>query len=299
MAIVVGAGVALGAIGTAAAARRDPSLAIDPPSLVPLLVAGVVLFVLGCLMNALRALVVRRWLSAARYRGPSVLLLLVLAAVPAIGVGFLFPDDAVVLTTGRGQLTLMGSLVLLTATQVALLIAAGLLVFWPQALAGVRLIGRQRLGRSILVGVGWGIPAWVIASLLAELVSDLLGRAGIQPQPEVAQQVLGTANPGVAVLATVIVAPIAEEVFFRGVALNAWTREYGARRAIVGSAVLFALIHGSLIAVLPIFGLGVALAAVYRRTGNLASSIALHATFNGISVALALLVRYDLIRLPT
>lgn len=299
VAMLVGAFLALGAIGTAAAARQDPSLGIEPRSLIPVLVAGAALLVLGCVLNALRALVVRRWLPANRYRGPSVLLLLLLAAIAAIGAGFFFPNDALVLTTGTGRLTLLGSLVLLTATQISLLIAAGLLVFWPRALAGARLIEREGLGRAILVGVGWGIPAWVVASLLAALVSDLLSRAGIRAQPEVAQQVLSTANPFVAVLATVIIAPVAEEVFFRGVALNAWTREYGARRAIIGSALLFGLIHGSLIAILPIFGLGLALALVYRRTANLASAIALHATFNGISVALALLVRYDIIRLPT
>jgi len=48
--------------------------------------------------------VVRRWLPTSRYRGPSVLLLLLLAGIAAIGVGFFFPNDALVLTTGIGQL---------------------------------------------------------------------------------------------------------------------------------------------------------------------------------------------------
>jgi membrane protease YdiL (CAAX protease family) len=49
---------------------------------------------------------------------------------------------------------------------------------------------------------------------------------------------------------------------------------------------------------LPIFILGLALAWVYERTGNLLAPIAMHATVNGISVALALMVRFELIKLP-
>jgi membrane protease YdiL (CAAX protease family) len=48
----------------------------------------------------------------------------------------------------------------------------------------------------------------------------------------------------------------------------------------------------------PIFALGIVLALIYRRTGNLASNIGLHATFNGISVLLALLVRFGVLVLP-
>jgi membrane protease YdiL (CAAX protease family) len=99
-------------------------------------------------------------------------------------------------------------------------------------------------------------------------------------------------------VAVVILAPIAEEVFFRGVVFNAWLREGGRRWAYIGSAALFAVIHLSLVSLLPIFLLGLALAWVYERTGNLLAPIAMHATVNGISVALALLVRFDVVRLP-
>jgi membrane protease YdiL (CAAX protease family) len=100
------------------------------------------------------------------------------------------------------------------------------------------------------------------------------------------------------VVAVVILAPIAEEIFFRGVVFNAWLREGGRRWAYIGSAALFAAIHLSLLSLLPIFLLGLALAWVYERTGNLLAPIAMHATVNGISVALALLVRFELVKLP-
>ena len=53
-----------------------------------------------------------------------------------------------------------------------------------------------------------------------------------------------------------------------------------------------------MVALVPIFLLGLALAWVYQRTGNLLAPIAMHATVNGISVALALLVRFDVVRVP-
>jgi len=49
--MLVGAFLALGAIGTAAAARQDPSLGIEPRSLIPVLVAGAALLVLGCVLQ--------------------------------------------------------------------------------------------------------------------------------------------------------------------------------------------------------------------------------------------------------
>ena len=100
------------------------------------------------------------------------------------------------------------------------------------------------------------------------------------------------------IVAVVILAPTAEEVFFRGVVLNAWLREAGRRWAYIGSATLFAAIHVSLVALLPIFLLGLTLGWVYERKRNLLAPIALHATFNGMTVALALLDRYDIIKPP-
>ena len=78
----------------------------------------------------------------------------------------------------------------------------------------------------------------------------------------------------------------------------AWLREAGRMWAYVGSAALFAAIHLSLESLLPIFLLGLALAWVYQRTGNLLAPITMHATVNGISVAIALAVRFGILDVP-
>jgi membrane protease YdiL (CAAX protease family) len=296
-AVVLGLLLTLSMLGLAGAAAVDPSLRISRGTYLGFLIGGAILLFGGGLANIARSLVVRRGLPVTRYRGPSVILLLVLAAALSIAASALFASDAVALTTGKGELTVLGSVVILTSTQLALIIVTLLFVALPDALPHWPILPTEGLGRSILLGVGLAFPAWVAVSIVAAIAAAVLQRLGIQPEPEVSQQVINVANPVIAVIATVIVAPLAEETFFRGVAFTAWSREYGFRRALFASALLFAAIHGSLVALLPIFGLGVVLALLYRRTGSLPASMAMHATFNAISVALVLAERFNLIRL--
>jgi hypothetical protein len=209
-----------------------------------------------------------------------------------------FGADASALLLGDGELTLLGAFVLLVSTQVALLLVAWIFVFRPNALAGLSALpGRDPAG-AIRAGLGWGIVAWLGASLASYAVISLLQAVGIDPEPQAAEQALEIIDPWLAVLSIVILAPIAEETFFRGVVFNAFRREGGRRWAYLGSSVLFAVIHVSLVAVVPIFLLGLALAWVYERTGSLLAPMTMHAVVNGVSVLLALLLRFDVIRVP-
>lgn len=81
-----------------------------------------------------------------------------------------------------------------------------------------------------------------------------------------------------------IVAPFGEEVFFRGFAYTAMRRRFGVFWATILSALLFALIHTSPMAIAPIFIIGVLLAVLYERTGTLAAPFALHAVNNTFAV---------------
>jgi membrane protease YdiL (CAAX protease family) len=263
-----------------------------------LLALGGLLLIVGLVMNAVRALVVRGALPPERYRGPAIFVLLMLAAilgtVLALGAG----NTALALFDG-GELSIAGSLLLLTSTQIGLLAVTGGLVVAPRALAGVRIVGRTGLGRSLLIGLGAAIPAWIGATLLGALAAVVLKAFGLSEQAGPLDTFLERGDPTVILVAFLLVAPAAEEIFFRGVVYNAWERERGPWVAVIGSAALFAAIHGSLFALVPIFALGVALALLYRSTRSLAATIAMHAGFNAISVALALLARQGILSLPT
>lgn len=266
----------------------------------PLLLVGLggLLLIVGLVLNAVRALIVRAALPPQRYRGPAIFVLLLLAAilgtVLALGAG----RTAVALFDG-GELSVGGSLLLLTSTQIGLLAVTGGLVVAPRALAGVRLVGQTSLGRSLLIGLGAAIPAWIGATLLGALAVVVLNAIGLTEQAGPLDAFVERGDPTVILVAFLLVAPVAEEIFFRGVVYNAWERERGPWVAVTGSAALFALIHSSLFALVPIFALGVALALLYRSTRSLAATIAMHAGFNAISVAIALLARQGILTLPT
>ncbi|MGH2401977.1 MAG: CPBP family glutamic-type intramembrane protease [Candidatus Limnocylindria bacterium] len=296
--VAVGAVLAIGALGVGAAAVQSGA-AIDDPALFGWLVLlGAALFSAGLLYIAIRQLRVRRFLPPERYRGPGVLVLLLLVLALASIITAPFGADAAALLMGDGELTFLGAAVLLVATQVSLLLVSWFLVFRPGALAALPFLPGRDAGGAIRSGLGWGVLAWLGATLVSAGVVWLLESFGFEPEPQAAEQAIALVDPWLVVLSIVILAPIAEEVFFRGVVFNAWLREGGRKWAFIGSSILFAVIHISVVALVPIFLLGLALAWIYERTGNLLAPIAMHATVNGISVAFALLVRFDLVRLP-
>ena len=264
-----------------------------------LAIIGAAAFVAGLVYVAVRQLRVRGYLPPERYRGPAVFVLTLLVLAVALLLTAPFGDDATALVLGEGELTILGSIVILVASQVGMLLVSWLLVLRPRALAGLPMPPGTNATGAILSGIGWGVLATIGASLVASAVVLVLESLGIDTSPQVAEQALGRVDPWLAVLAVVILAPIAEEVFFRGVVFNALLREASLRWAYIGSAGLFAVIHLEPVAMLPLFLLGLALAWVYRRSNNLLAPIAMHATVNGIAVALVLLDRFDIIRPPT
>jgi membrane protease YdiL (CAAX protease family) len=295
---IVGFALSLSAFVTGELARVEVVRPEARAILVVLGVIGALMLAAGLVYTLVRQLRRRRFLPMDRYRGPSVVLLLAFAILLATAATLPFAEDINAILLGEGQLSLAGAIVIITSTQVALLVLTWVFVLRPRAVAfAMPLLGGERL-RALRVGAGWGIVAWIGGSAVTYGMMYILERLGIRADVQTAERAIGFLEPWLIVVAVVIVAPIAEEVFFRGVAFNAWLRERGRRFAYIGSAALFAAIHVSLVSLLPIFLLGLALAWVYRRTRSLVAPIAMHATFNGISVALALLIRYELIRPP-
>ena len=295
--IIGGALLAIGAL-IAGSLALNGQLAVDRSILAPLALIGVLAFVAGLVYSATRQIRVRSFLSPERYRGPSVLILLALVLVVASVAQTPFGADAAALLFGDGELTLLGATVILVSTGLALLLVSWLFVHRPRALAGLPSFPGQDPAGALRSGFGWGLLAWLGYALMIVVVAWLLERIGLEPEPEIAERAIALLDPWLVVGAVVFFGPVAEEIFFRGVVFNAWLREAGRRWAFIGSSALFAVIHLSLVSLLPIFLLGLALAWAYQRSGNLLAPIAMHATVNGISVALALLVRFDVVRLP-
>jgi membrane protease YdiL (CAAX protease family) len=83
-----------------------------------------------------------------------------------------------------------------------------------------------------------------------------------------------------AIFFVTILGPIFEEIFFRGFMYPALKRKIGMGGAILASSALFSALHTNLVGFLPIMLLGVLLAYLYERTGNLVASIIVHIIHN-------------------
>ncbi|MDP8235494.1 MAG: type II CAAX endopeptidase family protein [Candidatus Erginobacter occultus] len=91
-------------------------------------------------------------------------------------------------------------------------------------------------------------------------------------------------------LVGIVLGPLAEELFFRGLlfpALAGRIREWG---AVTVTAALFATLHFNWAGWIPIFGLGVLLARSYARTGSLLVPVLIHGLHNALFLAFTILV---------
>lgn len=92
----------------------------------------------------------------------------------------------------------------------------------------------------------------------------------------------------------IIVAPILEEILFRGFLQSALKNTFGSRYALVISASLFAAVHMDLFAFLQIFILGILLGYLYEKTQTLAASIIVHILHNSLTLVFLLYFKYFL-----
>ena len=93
-------------------------------------------------------------------------------------------------------------------------------------------------------------------------------------------------------VAAMLVAPICEELVFRGYFYPAMKHHCGMWCAALVSALVFSAAHASLMALLPLFLLGLVFVWLYEKTGSIWAPIALHFGFNSATVVLQLLARW-------
>lgn len=136
----------------------------------------------------------------------------------------------------------------------------------------------------------WGVPAGMvlqlaIALVTAPLVFWLFGDdAPEQGVAEIADATQTLPEQLAIVISVAVLAPIIEEIIFRGMLLNVLARSMSRWPAILVSAAVFAGVHlvdPNAIAVVPgLFVLGVVLGWVALRRGDISMAIALHSGIN-------------------
>ncbi|MBN1268923.1 MAG: CPBP family intramembrane metalloprotease [Kiritimatiellae bacterium] len=90
----------------------------------------------------------------------------------------------------------------------------------------------------------------------------------------------------------VALAPLAEELIFRGIGLPLLARKAGFPAAIVIVSVLFAAMHFHLPSLVPLFVIALAFSLAYAYTGSILVPAVMHAAFNLVNLGLLLLLRY-------
>ena len=117
-------------------------------------------------------------------------------------------------------------------------------------------------------------------------IVDALGLDALQPESTLPFEAMRARLTFVlAGIAVVVAAPLAEEVFYRGLIFGGLQR-WGFWPAALISGAVFSGVHFDVGSFIPFFLIGVLLAWLFWRSGSLWESIALHALYNGISFSI-------------
>ncbi len=176
-----------------------------------------------------------------------------------------------------------------TTGSAALLAASALILYGWQGLAAW-LFSLRSAGRSLVLwgfrrpnrAFFWTVPLGLLAVYAVSFAHDLL------VHPEQQQIVSGFPRNGAGValfiLVAVIMAPLFEEIVFRGCLFRGFANSWGWVWGALASGAVFGIAHLQLDVFLPLATLGFVLAWAYKQTGSLWTCITMHALFNTIAV---------------
>ena len=207
-----------------------------------------------------------------------------LALAPGAAIAGLFEDGSVAQMAAN-----------ITVLPVAILVAV---TVWfqvnrrfyqsPISLAAAFGFNRNNTDRCLMLGLVTGLGLVLISMVLALLTSQLIQAFGDQVEPQklvtlIAEESAKKENiPTLIffVVMAVVVAPIAEEILFRGILYPAIKQIGYPRVAAIGTALLFALFHVNLLTFASLTVVALGLIALYEFTDNLLAPITAHAVFN-------------------
>jgi len=240
------------------------------------------------------------------WRGPgpvaifwSVLPLAILAPTPllllAAPLGGFEQLDPAVTTLGIALSINVATTLIVALTVVGTGAARWGEIFGQHRIASPNLPAADRRGGA-LGDVAWGIaltvPIVVAAAAFSALLIQGTGAVPESPLPPSVNSSALLLN----LISAALIAPIGEEILYRGVITQAWGRQSGARRAIIFSAIVFALAHtlniggesiGDALVVAAVafaarLPLGIALGWLWIRRQSLLATITLHAAYNAL-----------------
>jgi len=150
---------------------------------------------------------------------------------------------------------------------------------WPRAL------GAGLVAAMIFLPIGWGLQAF--SAQVLDFFHAHWPALGLKPELQQSVQTLkeshGFLNRFALAGITILLAPLAEEMLFRGI-LYPWIKELGFPRvALWTSSLLFAVMHFNAISFAPLLLLALLLVWLYENTANLLAPVVAHALFNALN----------------
>ncbi len=140
--------------------------------------------------------------------------------------------------------------------------------------------------RAVLYGVLLACVFLPIALELQWVSFEVLWRVGAEPEPQQVVQVLQHSvtwrDQAIIGLTALVLAPIGEEFFFRGILYTAIKQAGFPRVALWGTSIFFAAVHFNLPTFISLLLLAVLLTILYEKTGNLLACISAHCCFNAV-----------------
>jgi membrane protease YdiL (CAAX protease family) len=183
-----------------------------------------------------------------------------------------------------------GSRAVAAGTTLFALYATLLGVVWAvSASHGVRF--GEAVGLRTAVGLRWyaaALGAAVLGWLFSAAFTAMLTALGVSvPREDLAIFRLMPSGPvglAITVVLLVVVAPFAEEVIYRGVLLSALSSRWGSVVGLVGSTVVFSVVHLSWVGFVPLLVVGALFGLLFIKSRSLMVALVAHAAYNALGV---------------
>lgn len=150
-------------------------------------------------------------------------------------------------------------------------------------------VGWETLGlrgfKGEMIGLGCGLM--LLSFIFNFFYGLILALFGLRAQVDLVPIFAQLSSPWLLLIGGAVVAPIVEEVFFRGFVFAGLRQRYGWQKAALASSALFALIHLIPTAIIPIFILGYIFAYLYQRSNSIWPAILMHASTNALALGAA------------
>jgi len=150
-------------------------------------------------------------------------------------------------------------------------------------------IGTKSTEAIVAVAVGVGLQL-VVLPLLYWPISQLVDRDPGESAKELIEKVGGPGDVVLFAVAVVLIAPVVEERFYRGMLLPALSSTIGPVLGILGSSLVFALVHQELILIPGLMVLAAVLGWMTATTARIGPATVAHMAFNATTVVQLLVI---------